>query len=499
MAKVETIVVGGGIGAVAPFTLNSVPYVSATDPASLSTTDFFSVVATGANRGVIVSTSGDPLVSANRLRVKGGIVSEHADVAGSVVLGQSQTVTGSFTAGPVLIGRNLTIDTAAASANEPVLVGPDISVTSSAGVMGAVVAVGSNITISAATYQGIVIGRGITSSAPGGGEVLIGNSVVSGTGQFHVVIGDGAQANGSGANCVLIGRNVSKASGVNNSVVVGNDATISNAAGVQSVVIGFQASTVEQACVVIGSGSSVGTAGHTNNILIGPGLVSFQANTAMIGSNTFSQRITTLLIGGPNTLSSTAPNLLIRMINATGTDIGAGTLTLQAGLATGNAAGGSIILQVGDRVAGTGSALQTAVTAVTVETTTASMNVICNAPTGKNSDIQFRVNNVLESIIGVAGAVNGLITGSAATETCIRNDGARILFSTDSGSTIAASFTTAGVLTLEKDRGVRFNAQTNAAGASAGTLGNAPAAGDPTFWLKVNIDGVNRAIPCWAG
>ena len=53
--------------------------------------------------------------------------------------------------------------------------------------------------------------------------------------------------------------------------------------------------------------------------------------------------------------------------------------------------------------------------------------------------------------------------------------------------------------TVEVDRAIRFNNQTSSAGAGAGTLGNAPAAGDPGYWLKINIGGTNYAIPCWAG
>ncbi len=52
---------------------------------------------------------------------------------------------------------------------------------------------------------------------------------------------------------------------------------------------------------------------------------------------------------------------------------------------------------------------------------------------------------------------------------------------------------------FQVDRAVRFNNQTSAAGASAGTLLNAPTAGDPGYWLKVNIDGTNYALPAWAG
>lgn len=55
-----------------------------------------------------------------------------------------------------------------------------------------------------------------------------------------------------------------------------------------------------------------------------------------------------------------------------------------------------------------------------------------------------------------------------------------------------------GILTTV-DRGYTATAQTSSAGAAAGTLLNSPAAGNPTFWLKVNINGVALAVPCWPG
>jgi hypothetical protein len=30
-----------------------------------------------------------------------------------------------------------------------------------------------------------------------------------------------------------------------------------------------------------------------------------------------------------------------------------------------------------------------------------------------------------------------------------------------------------------------------------GTLNNAPAAGNPAFWLRVRVNGTNLAIPAW--
>ncbi len=38
---------------------------------------------------------------------------------------------------------------------------------------------------------------------------------------------------------------------------------------------------------------------------------------------------------------------------------------------------------------------------------------------------------------------------------------------------------------------------TNGAGASLGTLTNAPAAGNPTKWISINDNGTVRQIPCW--
>lgn len=39
--------------------------------------------------------------------------------------------------------------------------------------------------------------------------------------------------------------------------------------------------------------------------------------------------------------------------------------------------------------------------------------------------------------------------------------------------------------------------QTNSAAGENATIKNAPTKGDPSFWLKVAINGQNYAIPCW--
>lgn len=56
-----------------------------------------------------------------------------------------------------------------------------------------------------------------------------------------------------------------------------------------------------------------------------------------------------------------------------------------------------------------------------------------------------------------------------------------------------------GVLTLSSaGMALIFDTQTSGAGAHTGTLNNAPAAGDPGFWLPVTINGTTYYIPCWS-
>lgn len=50
---------------------------------------------------------------------------------------------------------------------------------------------------------------------------------------------------------------------------------------------------------------------------------------------------------------------------------------------------------------------------------------------------------------------------------------------------------------IDNDASASFTNQTSAAAGNTGTLTNAPASGNPAFWLKVNVNGVTRAIPCW--
>ena len=68
----------------------------------------------------------------------------------------------------------------------------------------------------------------------------------------------------------------------------------------------------------------------------------------------------------------------------------------------------------------------------------------------------------------------------------------------DRNNAIRVGSTTATGVTIDAPSGgVRINNQVNGAGSNTGTLQNTPTAGDPRFWLPINIAGVVRHVPCW--
>ena len=68
------------------------------------------------------------------------------------------------------------------------------------------------------------------------------------------------------------------------------------------------------------------------------------------------------------------------------------------------------------------------------------------------------------------------------------------------GSLRAANITLSGALTVPGAAAAALTSTatfTSGAGAQTGTLTNAPAAGNPTSWIKIVDNGVTRFIPAW--
>lgn len=69
---------------------------------------------------------------------------------------------------------------------------------------------------------------------------------------------------------------------------------------------------------------------------------------------------------------------------------------------------------------------------------------------------------------------------------------------TGTGSIARATNPTLAGVTVAGDGLFHLTSQTTDAGAATGTLGNAPHATDPVFWLRISINGTACAVPAWA-
>jgi hypothetical protein len=68
---------------------------------------------------------------------------------------------------------------------------------------------------------------------------------------------------------------------------------------------------------------------------------------------------------------------------------------------------------------------------------------------------------------------------------------------TGTGDVVLATNPTLAGATVDGNGALKLTSQTNGAGAAAGTLANAPTAGNPGFWLTVSINGTTRYVPAW--
>lgn len=116
--------------------------------------------------------------------------------------------------------------------------------------------------------------------------------------------------------------------------------------------------------------------------------------------------------------------------------------------------------------------------------------------TGKVWEFSANCSGRAGNLFGVARA--SIVELISSTDTLIGPVTSNfMLFGTN--NTEAFRIDSSQLTIFQKDRGIRLNNQTSGAGASSGTLTNAPAAGNPGHWLKINVGGTNYCIPCWAG
>ena len=317
MARVNTIIVGGGVAGVSPFTVGQFTVVAASDPPSIT------------DGNIRQDTSTPPKV----------FIGDASLTAGATVIGGATATVA--TGQSVVIGNGASsLNTAGANTN--VVIGKNAVNGLGHGnvVIGdAATAAGSGAT----SADMVVIGRGANVTNPAGGA----NSVVIGAGAAQTL----------GSQNVVIGSTASAA--VNNAnVVIGFAAVLSGGAGVAScVLVGPNTSTNKTRNVLIGASLIDASSASGNLAIIGTGWTS----SANMPSNTCgflnSSGFTTMIVG--NSHEAAAPgSLTFRLCNGLGANIAAGSLTLQAGLGTGT--GASAVVNLASSIPiGAGSTLQT--------------------------------------------------------------------------------------------------------------------------------------------
>lgn len=322
MATVETIIVGAGIKAQAPFTVGQFPVVVQSDPATVSDGNIRQDGSTPPK--VYVGESG----YAVGVTVLGGAVSKAAGTNQHIVIGSGATALPTLeTRASVVIGKNAVNGLSTGN----IVIGDGADATGSGAAGGLSVLIGVDCKIN--------------NPAAGQGCVAIGNGVTIALGSQHVAIG----------GSVSITAN-------NGITVVGSGSSVSGGAGVSNVtLIGQGHTTNSTRNIAVGTGCNF--TGFSNSIVLGIS-VAVDANNTVYLCNNDPTGYTQVVIGKGST--STSPQAItIRGTNALNANVAAAAVTLAAGRSTGNAASAPVNIDVGV-VGAAGAALQVQQTGVRV-------------------------------------------------------------------------------------------------------------------------------------
>src|SRR5271168_2700020 len=347
-----------------------------------------------------------------------------------------------------------------------------------------------------------VIGSAVANSLVNGdSSVLIGSKILS------LYAGTGGTA--ALANSVIIGNNLMPtatgiAAAVSNVIMIGNN-IFPNVTGfgapAASIFIGNN--------ILQGIGNNVGT---TNSIYIGQtsgsGITGATAGNICIGVTT-----TPNAQGGGNIIIGTAAQQLVGTNTTDGfniiigngaTSTGAFNVVLGAG-----AKSSANLVGVGNVIIGSNAGLTLAATTtnlLVIESATATSgagstpsgmlygsfltgNLIIGNSTvaGNNRDFGGTTStNILKLLNGTVGNANPVGGGYLYVS------GGILFWIDSSGTQSQLSESVQGQLASSA-----LNAFSNNAAAAAGTLLNAPVAGNPTKWIPINDNGTIRNIPAW--
>lgn len=337
--------------------------------------------------------------------------------------------------------------------------------------------------------QAVVISANGADPQPAATEVLRvrGGVIFEGTAANQVVIGKGAAAAGASpdliigtaavgtASCTIVGQNAtcggnsqlfgssgSIGAAANSCLMLGGNIIGAGALGCIAIGTGVNIAGGILSTVIIGAGTAQAGASNTTSInggnigstsgsiLINNGGEAFGGGNNVCRLGAVANPLDRIILSGEATSGAARAALVIRTTNAqTTADLSARSLIIQPGMSTGiGAADVTIATGAG---AGAGTAVQVSTPRLVVHGNTGLVEVL--APTS-----------------GVALLVRGL------------NNQPAIQINANAGAP--------GVM-------IDFNTTDTAGGAGAGTLTNAPHAGDPDAWIPVSLGGVKYRMPMW--
>ena len=320
------------------------------------------------------------------------------------------------------------------------------------------------------------------------------------TNQGNIAIGSGASISGGSPRAIAIGfgasiTQLSGGGGTQGTMAIGNSAIAVGGPATSSMAIGLDAQASRE-------GISIGTSSRTpdnpldGNLALGHTAISGTINThvrnASLGMGCQSSNSWNTLIGFRQR-SSGGANIIIgtQTDGSQRVETGGGNIIFGMWSGNGTMAGGDRIVMFGGNVVG--NDMRTMIfgggdTAVTPATRTWRFTNGSGANDAAGSIIYIAPRSTGNAVAGAHIFQVGLPAASSST----------VQVATE---VLRLSATAAGGPLVTLPGGAQFAATgaalTNYAAAAAGTLTNAPSAGNPALWIGVMVNGVQHAIPAW--
>ena len=307
----------------------------------------------------------------------------------------------------------------------------------------------------------IATGGNTLGGGTGGITILSGTAGTGNSGNVSIASGGGTS---TGAFSAKSGSGTTSGSGT---AAYGSGSATGNQSGAVTLSSGGASGAFTASGSLSISTGNTAASGTSGNITISTGTGGTQ------GTITFSGPIGTLTFGASSRIQGDFTNATIAsrtlfqtsVVTNNATDIGAiplGTATLAYWTAYNNS-----------------TPTNSAIARIGVDVTAAYLDS-SRVGTGTSLNLQFRQGNT-PTVAGVMYVGGNWSFGTATTETAG-----------------AEKVQIGGSLSISSATMIRtYTAFTNGAAAAAGTLTNAPTAGDPTKWIPVNDNGTTRYIPAW--